>query len=89
MTRGHFGYYSGPEKHIIDMFGLGDPLYSKLPDKNSTDWRIGHYERDKIPGYKNSIQSGENTIRDNELALYYDKLSIITKDELFNFERIK
>jgi arabinofuranosyltransferase len=97
---GIFGFYAGPDIHIIDPWALGDPLLSKLP---STEywrvgssqqlgdkwWRVGHFTR-KIPeGYIETIESGNNKIKDESLKKYYDKLSFVIKGNLFDAERLK
>jgi len=91
---GFFGFYAGPEIHIIDTFALGDPLLSKLPYNERKDlwiegWRIGHFYRNSPPGYMETLESGENVIEDKCLAKYYDKLSIITRGDLFDANRIQ
>jgi len=91
---GMFGFHAGPNIHIIDSFALGDPLLSKLPitkkDVNwEGGWRSGHILRTNPPGYFETLQSGENMIQDECLAKYYDKLSIITRGNLFDANRIQ
>lgn len=95
---GIFGFYAGPDIHIIDPWALGDPLLSKLP---STEywrvgssqqvgdkwWRIGHFTRKIPPGYIESVKSGINVIEDESLRKYYDKLSFVIKGELFDSQR--
>ena len=86
---GFIGFFGGPELYIIDPIALGDPLLSKIPSPKNYDWRIGHFLRFLPPGYDDSIISSQNMIEDKNLSEYYDKLSIITKGELFDIERIK
>jgi len=91
---GMFGFHAGPKIHIIDFFALSDPLLSKLPltkiDVNFEDgWRTGHIDRILPPDYFKTIQSDENVIEDECLAKYYDKLSIITRGNLFDANRIQ
>jgi len=94
---GMSGFYAGPNVHIIDNFAIGDSLLSKLPlterndifEKREEGWRIGHYYRTIPPGYFETIQSGENMIEDKCLARYYDKLSIMTRGNLFDPNRIQ
>jgi len=91
---GFNGFYVGPEIHIIDEFALGDPLLSKFPlTKNDVNleggWRSGHIGRTLPPGYFKTIKSDENVIEDECLAKYYDKLSIITRGDLFDANRIQ
>ena len=91
---GMAGFYAGPEIHIIDFYALGDPLLSKMPYTESFQfyaegWSIGHFRRALPTGYFETIQSGVNMIEDECLAKYYDKLSIITRGNLFDGNRIQ
>ncbi len=99
-TVGLFGFYAGKNIHIVDQYGLTEPLLSKLPateywligkEKPAGEkfWRIGHFAR-KIPeGYLETLKSGENKIIDPDLAKYYEKLSIIIKGDLWDWNRLK
>ena len=82
------GFYSGPTIHIIDVLRITEPLLSKLPPANITDWRIGHFSIPVPPGYANTIKSGNNVINDKDLGLYYDKLSIIIQGHLVDSKRL-
>jgi len=84
---GFFGYYAGPDMHIVDGFALADPLLARLPVR-STEWRIGHFVRDVPDGYLETVTSGENRIRQSNIANYYDRLSLITRRDLFDGERL-
>jgi len=86
---GMYGFYAGPEIHIIDPYGIGDLLLSKLPIEKDQRWVIGHFTRTVPPGYRETLKSGENVIEDECLAKYYDKLSIITRGDLFDANRIQ
>lgn len=83
---GFLGYFSGPDCYILDMYALSDPLRSRLPSK--TPWRIGHFPRELPEGYFESILSNENKIKEPNLKKYYDVIKNITRDEIFNFDRI-
>lgn len=99
-TVGLFGFYAGKNIHIVDQYGLTEPLLSKLPATEywligkekpvgEKFWRIGHFAR-KIPeGYLETRKSGENKITDLSLAKYYEKLSIIIKGDLWDWNRLK
>jgi arabinofuranosyltransferase len=80
-------YYAGPEVHVLDVFGLGDPFLARLPSEPG--WRIGHFQRHPRVDYVESLRVGDNRIVDPEVALYYDKLSRITRGELFDRERLR
>jgi len=86
---GMFGFYAGPEIHIVDWYGIPDTLISKLPIPKDQWWVIGHFTRTIPLGYMETLQSGENMIEDKCLAKYYDKLSIITRGNLFDVNRIQ
>jgi len=86
---GMYGFYAGPNVYVIDTHALGDPLMSKLPIPKNNWWNIGHFSRDIPPGYFMTISSGENMIEDKCLAKYYDKLSLITRGNLFDGKRFQ
>jgi arabinofuranosyltransferase len=83
------GFYAGPDVHLIDPFGLGDPLLARMPAIHSENWRIAHFQRVVPAGYLQGVRSGENTLVDPGLARYYDKLLVITRGPLFSSERWK
>ncbi len=84
---GVFGFYAGPTVHVVDWYALGDPLLARLPVDNVLSWRIGHFYREIPDGYRETLETGDNHIVDPNLAIYYDKLSIITKGNLFDKDR--
>ncbi|NPV84564.1 MAG: hypothetical protein HPY45_00965 [Anaerolineae bacterium] len=87
---GFFGYYAGPHVHIIDYYGLSDPLIARIPPKSLGGyWRAGHLERIIPQGYVFTVESGgeKNWIADEHLAEYYDKLAYITRGDLFDPQR--
>ncbi len=84
---GFIGYFAGPEKHIIDEFGLVDPLLARMPIPDIHDWRVGHYRR-TVSGYLKTLKSGENKIDDPEIAEFYEHLQIVTRGALLAPERL-
>ena len=84
---GLYGFYAGPGVHIIDQLALPDPLLARLPAIRQIDWRIGHFPRVIPEGYIETLQFGHNVIADENLALYYDKLTRITRGRLFDPQR--
>ncbi len=88
---GFYGFYVGPRQYILDPFGLGDPLLSKLPISSShlKNWRIGHFERTIPAGYPETIQSGRNQIQDPQIARLYDVIKVITQDPIWSWQRFK
>lgn len=81
------GYVSGPKVHIIDLYALSDPLLARLPaiQKN---WRIGHFTRVVPAGYVETIMTGQNQIKDKNLAEYYDHLHNVTSGPLLSWSRM-
>ena len=88
---GFLSYEVGPYYYIFHHLGLTDPLIARLPrDEDAADgWRIGHIDR-KIPeGYLETLKTGSNKIKDKNLNIFYDKLSILTKGKIFSSQRFK
>ncbi|MCG3198073.1 MAG: Terminal beta-(1-_2)-arabinofuranosyltransferase [bacterium] len=84
---GLFGFYAGPDVHILDNWALADPLLARLPMR-AQDWRIGHFQRAIPAGYIATLESGENRIEDPKIANYYDQLALITRGPLFSPRRL-
>ena len=86
-TIGMFGYYAGPDIHIVDLFALADPLLARLPMKPNPKWRIGHFEREVPAGYVESLKTGRNEIADPRLHDLYDQVVLVTRGPLFTRQR--
>jgi arabinofuranosyltransferase len=97
---GLLGLRMGPELVIVDYHGLGDPLLARLPALPRDPvlasliprlahlpWRVGHYLRPVPAGYVLSRATGENRIRDRDLAELYDTIRSVTSDPLWSAER--
>jgi arabinofuranosyltransferase len=78
----------GPNFHIIDMNSLADPLMTRMPLYDVNKWRIGHFRHIIPDGYLETLKTGENLIVDENIALYYDKLSYVIKGDLWDWQRI-
>jgi arabinofuranosyltransferase len=88
-ANGLFAFYAGPNLHIVDTHGLGDPLLARLPPYHVSDFIIGHFFRAVPEGYWKYKRSFGNQIKDKNLREYYQKLSILIHSEkLFSKERI-
>lgn len=83
---GFQGYFAGPQCYFLDKLALSDPLRSHLPSNDN--WRIGHYERIIPKGYPESIVKNDAAIKDPGLNSYYKKLIILTKGDLFDYNRV-
>lgn len=84
---GFLGFYAGSQCHILDDFALTDPLLSRLPAHK--DSRIGHFRRTIPEGYIETLITGQNSIENPDLSEFYDKLTIITRENLFDSNRLK
>lgn len=84
---GTMGFFAGPAVYVIDEVGLGDPLLARLPAE--TPWRIGHFQRTVPDGYLESVETGENRVREPGLAAYYERLRTVTRAPLFSGDRIR
>lgn len=69
---GFFGYYAGPGVHVVDRYGLADPILARLPMAPADTWRPGHYLREVPDGYVESLQTGENRLTDPFAASVWD-----------------
>jgi arabinofuranosyltransferase len=88
-ANGLFAFYAGPQLHIVDTHGLGDPLLARLPTYNTSDFIIGHFFRSVPDGYWKYRRSFGNQIEDEHLREYYQKLSILIHSEpLLSKERL-
>lgn len=85
---GVYGYYAGPNVHIIDRWALSDPLLARIPPQRQVKWIIGHLARIIPKGYITSIYTKNPILEDANLSLYYEKLSFITRGPLFDLNRL-
>jgi arabinofuranosyltransferase len=84
---GFYGYFAGPDLHIIDKLALNDPLLARLPVDPQQPWRIGHFYR-KIPaGYEASVLRPVSGIQDASIAELDNRLRLVTRGPLFSAER--
>ncbi len=84
---GYYGFYAGPGSDIVDRHALTDPLLARLPTINTGNWRIGHFKRTIPNGYLKTLATGKNHIVNPGLSAYYDRLSQVTRGDLFDPNR--
>ncbi len=85
---GIYGYWSGTKKIIIDPYALADPLLARISVQGK--WRIGHFARNVPIGYKESLESNINVIKDKNINEFYKKMRIITQSKrIFSLKRLK
>ncbi|MCA9945311.1 MAG: hypothetical protein KC449_17630 [Anaerolineales bacterium] len=89
LSIGMFAFYAGPKIHVIDNYALADPLLARLPAVRRLNWRIGHFSRLIPEGYEATLASGQNQLTDQALARYYDQLSLITRGDLWDTNRLR
>lgn len=81
---GFVGYYAGPQTHIIDPYGLSEPLLARLPPIRQLEWRPGHWARLVPEGYVETVQTGVTQLEDRDLGAYYDQLRLTIRGDLFD-----
>jgi len=81
------GFYAGPGLHLLEGFGLEDPLLARLPMPAGTNWRIGHFPRPIPDGYIETLATGQNHIADSTIARYWDQLALVTRGPLWSSPR--
>lgn len=79
---GFFGFYAGPTVHVVDVWGLADPLIARLPARTDRAWRVGHFTRDVPAGYQETLMSGTNQIADAATSRLYTSLALATRAPL-------
>lgn len=84
---GFMGFFGGPDIHFVDVFGLTDPLLARLPARQDCVQRPGHFFRVLPVGYVETLRSGELEFRDENLARFYQQLTLVTQAPLFSMER--
>ena len=87
---GTAGIDFGPYIHLLDECALADPLLARLPAVFNPEWRTGHYRRMIPEGYRESLETSTNQIRDPDLHHFYDQLRLITRsDRLLAVDRLR
>ena len=81
-------YRDGPDIHVIDKNGLADPLIARMPLEDAQNFRIGHFHHIIPAGYEETLASGTNQIQDPDIASFYDKLSVVVKGPLWDWDRV-
>ena len=84
---GYIGYFAGPQVHFIDKLGLGDPLLARMKPIKTPTWRPGHLVREIPAGYIDTIKKKGKMIQNRNIALYYDKLELITRGPIWSGAR--
>ena len=86
---GTAGLDLGPYVHLLDECALADPLLAHIPAVYNPEWRTGHYRRIIPAGYKETLETGTNVIKDRGLHAYYERLSTLTRsDRVWSWTRL-
>ena len=89
---GFFGFAAGPDKTIIDVVGVTEPLLARLPACNTASpryWKSGHFYREPPAGYLASRVQGRNLLEDAALHAYYERLDRVVRGPLFDRQRLR
>jgi arabinofuranosyltransferase len=84
---GYYGFFAGPGVHVIDPYGLGDPLLARLPFDASHRWGPGHFLRPVPDGYPQAAVD-EGQISEPEIAAYWAKIELVTRGPLLDRRRL-
>jgi arabinofuranosyltransferase len=87
-TMGFRGFTAGPHVHVVDDLGVTDPLIARLPPKYPT-FQPGHIPREVPAGYVETIDTGQNVLRNPGIAAYYERLKLITQGPVWNLRRFR
>jgi arabinofuranosyltransferase len=88
---GYAGFAAGPDKFIIDVVALGDPLLSRLPaivPATRDEWKSGHFHRNVPAGYVESIIYDGNLIEDPVIHELYADVRLATRARLWSRQRL-
>lgn len=87
-SAGEAGWVRCRETDILEVFGIVDPLISRLKPYRDL-WVPGHVRRAVPVGYLQTLRSRKNKITDPFLHAYYDELKLIISAPLFSGERLE
>ncbi len=87
MAIGRLGVMLGPNIHIVDWLGLGDPLLARLPVERLVV--PGHYGRKMPRGYMPSIFSENNVIVDPAVHALYSDVRLASHGDLWSLQRAR
>jgi len=86
---GMYGYYAGPDVHIIDRLALSEPVLARLPIDEQGGWRIGHFERRVPDGYHAHRAGLPTQVMPAPIHDLVDIVDTVTRSEsLFTWERL-
>jgi arabinofuranosyltransferase len=94
---GFYGYYAGPQVHIVDPHALTDPLLARLPGyvtetfnlPDRVDWRPGHLTRAIPPDYLETLRTGTPAFGEPEMRELWRRVELAHRAPLFAPGRAK
>ncbi len=83
-------YYNN-DIYLNDLYALGDPYLAHLPAVIEEGWRTGHMWREAPKGYAEMVRYGQgaDAIENEDVRQYFEVIDMITREELFDSDRIK
>ncbi len=84
---GYAAFIAPRETHVIDLYGLGDPILARLPNRLRV--AAGHYRRAIPDGYLRTLATGKNAITDPSLRAYQDRLHLVQAGPIWSPERLR
>jgi arabinofuranosyltransferase len=88
---GYFAFAAGPDKTIVDVLALAEPLLARLPACNAgtpRTWASGHFYRLPPDGFVESLKQPGAEIADPSLREYDARLRLVTRGPLWSGRRL-
>ncbi len=89
MNAGMLPFFAGPSTYFLDVWGLGDAFRAHFPAASGRRWAAGHVFRSYPPGYVDTLRTGENKLKDEQLSSSYERIKLIIRGPLFSRERLR
>jgi arabinofuranosyltransferase len=80
-------FIAGPGCHVVNPYGLSDPLVARMPADPPGQERAGHVTRTIPPRYLDSLRTGENLLEDPDQHALLDDLWSATRAPLSDPDR--
>jgi len=89
---GMTGLAAGPDVHLVDIYGITDPLLARLPvwQRHTPPWvfrGVGHLVRRLPEGYVRSLHYRVDHLRDRRVAELHARLLLVTRAPLWSTAR--
>lgn len=84
---GMWGFFGGPELHIVDPMALGDPFLSRLPAVYNPGWRAGHLWRAVPEGYEASALEAQSGVTEPALAALDNLVRAVVRGPVWSVAR--